>query len=97
VSYRFHPAAEAEHLDQVAYYESQQPGLGARYFHAIDALLKRASQAPVHFAHVSSSRLRRAVLRQFKFTVIFREFSEGIEVLAVAHQRRRPGYWRGRL
>ncbi|GEM_PF-2817456 len=28
--YQFHPEAEIEHLETVAYYESQQPGLGAR-------------------------------------------------------------------
>lgn len=97
MTYPFHPAAEAEHLDQVAYYESQLPGLGARYFAAVDGLLKRASQAPQRFECFPNSQLRRAVLRQFKFTVIFREVSGCIEVLAVGHQRRRPGYWRTRL
>lgn len=95
--HRFHPAAEAEHLDQVAYYESQQPGLGARYFAAVDSMLKRASRTPEQFACFPNSRLRRAVLRQFKFTIIFREVSGTIEVLAVGHQRRRPGYWHARI
>jgi hypothetical protein len=31
VNYGFHPAAEAEHLEQIAFYESRQQGLGARY------------------------------------------------------------------
>ncbi len=29
MSYCFHPAAEIEHLETVAYYESKKPGLGA--------------------------------------------------------------------
>jgi hypothetical protein len=32
VNYSFHPAAEEEHLETVAYYESQQAGLGATYW-----------------------------------------------------------------
>ncbi len=27
MSYFFHPAAEAEHLESIAYYESKRPGL----------------------------------------------------------------------
>jgi hypothetical protein len=30
MSYYFHPAAEAEHLETVAYYESKQAGLGLK-------------------------------------------------------------------
>jgi hypothetical protein len=30
MSYRFHRAAEAEHLEQIGYYDSRRPGLGAR-------------------------------------------------------------------
>jgi len=31
MTYRFHPAAEAEHLGQIAFYESRRKGLGGRY------------------------------------------------------------------
>jgi hypothetical protein len=31
VNYYFHPAAEEEHLETVAYYESKRPGLGVTY------------------------------------------------------------------
>jgi hypothetical protein len=28
MTFRFHPAAEAEHLEQIAFYESRRQGLG---------------------------------------------------------------------
>lgn len=31
MNYEFHPIAEAEHLETVAYYESKRAGLGATY------------------------------------------------------------------
>jgi plasmid stabilization system protein ParE len=40
---------------------------------------------------------RRYVLRKFPYSIIYREIHEGIEVVAVAHHKRRPKYWRGRL
>ena len=36
----FLPAAEAEHLEQVAYYESKQSDLGARYLAQVNAALE---------------------------------------------------------
>jgi plasmid stabilization system protein ParE len=40
---------------------------------------------------------RRYVLRKFPYNIIYREIRGGIEVIAVAHHKRRPKYWRGRL
>jgi plasmid stabilization system protein ParE len=40
---------------------------------------------------------RRYVLRKFPYSIIYRELQGGIEVIAVAHHKRRPRYWRSRL
>lgn len=40
---------------------------------------------------------RRYVLRKFPYNIIYREMPGGIEVVAVAHHKRRPQYWRRRL
>jgi hypothetical protein len=40
---------------------------------------------------------RRLVLRRFPFAIVYRLAGEFVLVLAIAHMRRRPGYWRGRL
>jgi toxin ParE1/3/4 len=39
---------------------------------------------------------RRVLLKKFPFSVIYRPEPDGIVIFAVAHQSRRPGYWRGR-
>ena len=36
---------------------------------------------------------RRYVLRKFPYSLIYREASETIEVIAVAHHKRKPQYW----
>ena len=41
MSYVFHPAAEAEHLESVAYFESKRPGLGALYLAEFEKILGR--------------------------------------------------------
>ena len=40
---------------------------------------------------------RRIFLKKFPFAVIYRQLSDVVQILAVAHGRRRPGYWKNRL
>jgi hypothetical protein len=37
-----------------------------------------------------------ALSHRFPFFVVFRETDIRIEIVAIAHGRRRPGYWLGR-
>jgi toxin ParE1/3/4 len=46
-------------------------------------------------SHTSGT--RRYVMRRFPFTVIYRERQLIVEVVAIAHGRRKPGYWKKRL
>jgi plasmid stabilization system protein ParE len=40
---------------------------------------------------------RRYLMKRFPFIVVFRAAADRIEIIAVAHGRRRPGYWKGRV
>jgi plasmid stabilization system protein ParE len=40
---------------------------------------------------------RRVILRRYPFSVVFRELLHEIQVVAIAHARRKPGYWAKRL
>ncbi|MDP3512866.1 MAG: type II toxin-antitoxin system RelE/ParE family toxin [Sulfuritalea sp.] len=40
--------------------------------------------------------VRRHILRHFPYTVFYEIRGSSVTVLAVAHQRRKPGYWRER-
>ncbi len=39
---------------------------------------------------------RRLPLRRFPYAIIYQIKPEDVRVIALAHQSRRPGYWRGR-
>jgi len=36
---------------------------------------------------------RRYILRRFPYSIVYQLTAEELQILAVAHQRRRPGYW----
>ena len=89
------PLAEAEIREAFHWYFERSP-LAADAFRtevigAIDRLETDASMWPVdddglHYCH----------LRRFPFTIHYQLTAEKVTVIAVAHQRRRPGYWQAR-
>jgi plasmid stabilization system protein ParE len=59
---------------------------------AIDNIAKSPHRWPAYLIGT-----RRFFLRHFPFTVIYREQPSSIQIIAVAHGHRRPGYWKSRL
>jgi toxin ParE1/3/4 len=96
MNYRFHPAAEAEHLEQIAFYETRQQGLGARYREHFLHAVQKVCETPARYPIEQQPDIRRVRLRPFPLALIYRERDGMVQVLAVAHYRRRPGYWLGR-
>ena len=82
MSYQFHPEAEVEHLETVAYYETQQPGLGASYLAEFELALEQACEAPGRYPIERRPDIRRMRLPRFPFTVLFRESGGTVQVLA---------------
>ena len=95
--YRLHPQAALEHEEQFAWYQARQAGLGDRYHAAFKSALARICAAPQRYPLARSPRIRTAALPGFPFRIVFREIDGEIQVLAIAHHRRSPGYWRKRL
>ena len=97
MSYFFHPAGEAEYLESIAYYESKHPGLGATYLGEFEKAMDAICEAPHRNPVERRPDVRRMRMKRFPFTVLYRENANTVQVLAVAHNRRRPQYWLGRL
>ncbi|MBK1705883.1 type II toxin-antitoxin system RelE/ParE family toxin [Halochromatium glycolicum] len=97
MSYFFHPAAEAEYLESIAYYESKRPGLGATYLGEFERAMEAICESPHRNPVERRPDVRRMRMKRFPFTVLYREKANIVQVLAVAHNRRRPQYWLGRL
>jgi len=96
MNYRFHPAAEAEHLEQIAFYQSRQQELGSRYREHFLRTMQNVCEMPGQHPIEHPPDIRRVYLHAFPLTIIYREHNSLIQILAVAHYRRRPGYWLGR-
>jgi len=96
MSVRLLESAQAELDDAIAWYASQAPGLGDAFLIETLKTLKLIEQYPKAW-HPLTQQVRRCRLRRFPYSVIYAQEGSDLLVLAVAHQHRKPGYWRTRL
>lgn len=92
-SVTFDSEAADEFQAAVSYYESQRAGLGDDFAAEVDQAVQRIALTPQAFPPYGTSGLRKYVLPRFPFNIFFLELPDRIWIAAVAHQRRRPGYW----
>lgn len=90
MTYEFHPAAEAEFLESVGYYESRVPGLGRALIEEFEALAELIGESPKAWQVELEPNIRRAPLHRFPLSIIYLEKSGFYQILAIAHDRRRP-------
>jgi plasmid stabilization system protein ParE len=89
--------AEAELQHAFDWYEAQRASLGVQFVTELDRVFERIRRSPESAAPWSSDRpYRKQLLRRFPYVVVFEVDATGLLVLAVAHTRRRPGFWLGR-
>jgi toxin ParE1/3/4 len=96
-SAEFHQEATAEYDAAFDWYLERSLDAALRFDAEVDRALAQIIAAPRRWAAGPFS-TRRFLLRQFPFTLIYRErLSEEIQIVAVAHTSRKPGYWKQRL
>ena len=95
IPYDFHPEAKTEFIEATVFYELQRVGLGSSFAAEVERTIALIRSHPEVAAQ---SRLGRRQMSHlgFPYSVVYRHDSESVLILAVAHQSRRPGYWRYR-
>jgi plasmid stabilization system protein ParE len=94
-SLRLHPAAQRELDEAAAYYDAEGPGLGAAFIDEVEHALRQIRTFP-EAALPARGPVRRKVLSAFPYSVAHSVIDGVVIVLALAHHRRRPFYWRDR-
>jgi plasmid stabilization system protein ParE len=90
-----HPEAIREAAHARAWYAERSPAALEAFVEELDRAIDLIGESPQLWPkHLHGT--RRYLLRRFPYGVIYRELPNAIEVVAVAHCRRRPGYWKGR-
>jgi len=92
----FLPEAEKEFREAARYYENEAPGVGVAFVVDLHKTVAAILDNPLAAQTVRKS-IRKKVLARFPFNVLYSVEDEFVLIVAVAHQKRRPTYWRRRL
>jgi plasmid stabilization system protein ParE len=94
----FEAEAQVELEEAMLWYEQRGDGLGDALLDAVDASLLRVVEMPFRFPDVTGAPgVQRALVVGFPYALVFVTTDDRVTVLAVAHAKRRPLYWRRRL
>lgn len=93
---RFHPAAAQEVESTYDWYAARSPEAADGFREELRRAVDAVAATPQTWPRLSN-RARRYVFPRYPFSLVYILRDNVIEVVAVAHGRRRPGYWRSRL
>ena len=81
------------------WYEQHRVGLGLEFLAAVEAAVVRIEENPrigSRAPGVDDDEIRRVFVHRFPYHLVYIELPDRLQVLAVAHDRRRPAYWADR-
>jgi toxin ParE1/3/4 len=94
-------AAASEAVEAAAWYEARRRGLGADFRSEFKLVLDRLREGILPGTpwpgRLGERGVKRVSMKRFPFFVVFVPTGEQVVLLALAHHRRKPNYWRDRL
>jgi toxin ParE2 len=93
---RFEPSAQQEVADAMMYHEHISPKLADQFLAEFNASIQRITVHPRAWPPLGN-RLRRCLLTDFPYQLVYEIEGGDIRVYAFAHLKRRPNYWRKRV
>lgn len=92
----YHPAAVSEAAESRRWYAKIDPDLGASFADELDQALEQIAETPERWAkHLHET--RGVLLQRFPYLVVYRVQNAVIQIIAIQHTKRRPGYWESRI
>ena len=86
--------AKLEFDDAYDWYDSELPGLGARFAKHVGDAIERIGRMPMLYP-VEQGEVRKCVLSRFPYTLRYVVRQHDAVIVAVSHHHRHPEYWVG--
>jgi plasmid stabilization system protein ParE len=80
----------------VRWYEERRRGLGAEFFDAVTSMIAFIEDQPEIGVVIGGGKARRALVSRFPYQVVYHLTPSDIIIVAIAHLKRRPNYWKDR-
>jgi len=92
IKVEFHPEAEQELSEAKSWYRERSKLAARAFATAIATAFLHITASPMRWPETRPGE-RRYVLTRFPFSILYRLRANVVFVTAIAHQKRRPGYW----
>jgi plasmid stabilization system protein ParE len=92
---RLHPLAADEAQTVGRWYRDRNIVVADGFLRELDAAIEGIAEGPERWPRIYG-RYRRFLLHKFPFSVVYIRREGFVEVVAIAHHRRQPGYWKHR-
>lgn len=86
-------SARKELVDAIRYHEREREGFGEELAEEIDRAVRLIAERPLVGSEIGEGE-RKFTVDRFRYNVIYRVEEKTVFVLAIAHHRRKPNYWR---
>jgi plasmid stabilization system protein ParE len=93
---KLHPDARAELRAARNWYHERSPLSAFAFAQTVQNATSRIREAPNTFP-LADHGTRKFTLQRFPFSIFYRAAEAEIVIVALAHQKRRPGYWSNRV
>jgi plasmid stabilization system protein ParE len=88
--------ARQEYVDALEYYQSKSPAVAAKFKDFLKSQVEKIRQHPDSWMLVRP-RIRKCLGQAFPYDLIYEQTKTSIVILAIAHKKRKPNYWMGRI
>ena len=92
---RFRRGAWRDLIEAYDWYRDRSQSAAENFLAEVDAALAQVSESPEAWPSYERG-TRHFILKRYPYSVIYRAGDDIITIVAVAHHKRRPGYWRRR-
>jgi len=94
--FRFHREASEDFRNAIRWYREHSPKAATEFRRAVSDVFQHIVQAPQRWPEYLYG-TRRFVLHRFPFSIVYLDDPDVLSIVAVAHSKRKPGYWKQRL
>jgi toxin ParE1/3/4 len=93
---RIHEGARREANQATVWYAERSLPAARRFRDELLAGFSSAAAFPLRYPSYLHG-TRRVLIRKFQYFIVFLDLQDEVYVVAVAHAKRRPGYWKKRI